>query len=91
MKHTGGNWTIDENSDMTRTVIKSDIHIEGESIAMIYPNAEEIPNAKLMVASPKYLEALETIRDAFWSEGEKPEEQVIDLKSIAQQAIKNAS
>src|SRR5580765_2614758 len=42
---------------------------------------------KLISSAPELLEALTTIRDAFWTEGESFEKQVKDLKSIAENAI----
>ena len=37
------------------------------------------------------VEALKTIKDAFWSEGEPLQDRIADLKSIANQALKNNS
>ena len=37
------------------------------------------------------LEALKTINNAFWTDGETAEDQVKDLKFIAEQAIKKAT
>ncbi len=96
MTHTKGNWERGSNSNMTRTLIKSDVHIEGEKIAMIYPNAEEIPNAKLIAAAPELLQALKAIlpltKTYYLAQSykDKHNKELITLFDQAEQAIKNA-
>jgi len=90
MKHTKGEWKIDKG--ISYYFVKS-----GENrIAMIdslegSALIEYKANAKLIAAAPELLEALKTIKGAFYSDGESYKEQVDDLKAIANEAIKKAT
>ena len=107
MKHTKGEWYIDDDGEKVAKV-RSTIHKEGKGICLIYPNKEWEANAKLIVEAgnvtnetgytprqlaeqkAELLEALKTIKGAFYSDGESYKEQVDDLKAIANEAIKKA-
>ena len=111
MTHTKGNWYSIKDTLTGVTYINCKIH-DGAiiEIARICISAhdnsdhrkwtETLANAKLMAAAPELLKALETIKNAFWSEGEIGQYgvsftdlqiRIDDLKSIANKGIKKAT
>lgn len=69
-----------------------------EEIVRLLDECADVPSFKAGVAEiiarltpapdvARMREALETIRDAFWSDGETPAEQVADLKGVALAAL----
>jgi hypothetical protein len=87
MRHTKGKWEVEiaKDGNPKRISTKDTVICDINYASGLYPFDREQTkiNARLISKAPEMYEALKTIRDAFWSEGEKPKEQVKDLKSIA--------
>jgi len=100
MKHTKGEWRIDDMPLPSRKTVE--IKHCGEVICSLkhrqrvkHYTLDGLPemkaNAKLIAAAPELLRALNTISEAFWTDGETEEEKISDLQNIATEAIKKAT
>lgn len=100
LKHTPGPWKLltegDEDTCIVRTVMGPGNQPRNLSeVALVttgsYPDDVEEANARLIAAAPDLLEALQVIRDSFWSEGEPLQERIDVLKEMAAEAIKKVT
>ena len=89
-KHTKGEWEFIAPA-IVSTETKEEIALIKSMSTGTSRNAESLANAKLIAAAPELLRALNTISEAFWTDGETEEEKISDLQNIATEAIKKAT
>lgn len=95
VRHTPGPWRVNVISFTPVVYVTTEDH---QTVAVAHAPEHELDapehkaqaeaNARLIAAAPELYQALVTIRDGYWSEGESWEDMVFDLKRTAAEALR---